>query len=253
MSDPPQQDDPADVVRDAAGRSSFRQLNAQQYSVNDAVGGVRGVVEAVLPGAVFVVAFIITRDLMPPLIASLSVAAVLTLVRLIQRTPISQAISGLFGVAVGVVWALVTGEPEDFFVMGLFINAAYLLAVLISILLRWPVVGVVVALLRGDGFAWRTAPEQSLRRRRFTMASWIWVAMFAIRLAVQVPLYLSAEVAWLGTARLAMGIPLWALVLYLTWILVREPAAPDATPVEGAPESSSTVTAPAVIDDSSRD
>lgn len=241
-------EEPAEAVREAAARSKFRQLNAEQYSVKEAIGGVRGMVESVLPGAVFVVAFIITRDLMPPLIASLSVAAVLTLVRLIQRTPVSQALSGLFGVAIGVVWALVTGEPEDFFVMGLVINAAYLLAVLLSILVRWPVVGVVVALLRGDGFAWRTDPEQSLRRRRFTQATWVWVGMFALRLAVQVPLYLSAAVAWLGTARLAMGIPLWALVLYLTWLLVREPATPEATESAAATEP-----APVIIDDSSRD
>lgn len=250
MSDSPQHDDPAEAVREAAGRSKFRQLNAEQYSVNDAVGGVRGIIEAVLPGAIFVVAFIITRDLMPPLVASLSVAALLTLVRLVQRTPVSQAVSGLFGVAVGVVWALVTGEPEDFFAMGLLINAAYLVAVLVSILVRWPVVGIVVALLRGDGFAWRADPEQSARRRRFTQATWIWAGMFAVRLAVQVPLYLSAAVAWLGTARLAMGIPLWALVLYLTWVLVREPAASQVNAAEASPSSGAP---PVVIDDPSRD
>ncbi|MEK8228829.1 DUF3159 domain-containing protein [Oerskovia sp. M15] len=59
--------------------------------------------------------------------------------------------------------------------------------------------------------------------RRYALATWLWVGMFALRLAVQVPLFYSAEVAWLGTARLVMGIPLWALTLWATWLLVRRP------------------------------
>ena len=61
--------------------------------------------------------------------------------------------------------------------------------------------------------------------RRYTAATWLWIGLFAVRLAVQVPLYLDGDVGWLGTARLVMGIPLWALVLWLTWILVRRPHA----------------------------
>ena len=45
--------------------------------------------------------------------------------------------------------------------------------------------------------------------------------MFAARLLVQVPLYLAGEVALLGIARLVMGVPLWGLTLWLTWLLVR--------------------------------
>jgi len=36
---------------------------------------------------------------------------------------------------------------------------------------------------------------------------------------VQLPLYFGGSVGWLGTARLLMGVPLWALVLYATWVL----------------------------------
>ena len=61
--------------------------------------------------------------------------------------------------------------------------------------------------------------------RRYDAATWLWVGLFGARLAVQVPLYLDGSVGWLGTARLVMGIPLWALVLWLTWVLVRRPAA----------------------------
>ena len=66
--------------------------------------------------------------------------------------------------------------------------------------------------------------------RRYTAATWLWIGLFAARLAVQVPLYLDGDVGWLGTARLVMGIPLWALVLWLTWILVRRPATAGPRP-----------------------
>jgi len=58
--------------------------------------------------------------------------------------------------------------------------------------------------------------------------------MFAARLAVQLPAYLAQDVAWLGTARLAMGVPLWALTLWLTWLLVHGSVRRAAEP--GQPE-----------------
>ena len=131
--------------------------------------------------------------------------------------------------------------------MGLLTNGAYLLACLVSIVVRWPAIGVVVELFRlgfaetkgarpspaeegADdapanpfvGFsAWRSSRALV---RRYTLATWLWVGLFAIRLAVQVPLYVGSQVGWLGTARLAMGIPLWAVTLWGTWILVRQSA-----------------------------
>jgi hypothetical protein len=43
---------------------------------------------------------------------------------------------------------------------------------------------------------------------------------------VQLPLYLAGAVVALGVARTAMGIPLFALGIWLTWRLVRRMPAP---------------------------
>ncbi|UNX53380.1 DUF3159 domain-containing protein [Georgenia sp. TF02-10] len=209
-----------------APAGALGQLTGPQFSLADSVGGVRGLVESMAPGAVFVVVFVATRELVPPLVASLAVAVVSMALRLIQRTPPTQAVGGLLGVAVGVVWAWQSGRAENYFAMGLWTNAAYAAGLLLALAARWPAVGVVVALLRGQDMSWRTDPAQRGRRARYTWATWLWVAMFGARLLVQVPLYLHAEVAWLGTARLVMGLPLWGLTLWLTWVLVRERAAP---------------------------
>ncbi|HZK05838.1 MAG TPA: DUF3159 domain-containing protein [Actinomycetaceae bacterium] len=226
--EPPQSRHEAPEVAAAAeqmARGSFAQLTAEDFDVMESMGGVRGLAESILPGLVFVVVFVATRELMPALIAASALAVIAFTVRLVARQSVTMALGGVFGVAIGVVWAWRSGDAADFFVWGLIVNAAYLVGVLASILAKWPVVGVIVALLRGRWEGWRTSAAYP----RYVVASWLWVGLFAGRLAVQLPLYLGDSVGWLGTARLIMGTPLFALVLWLTWLLVREPA-PAASP-----------------------
>lgn len=201
-------------------------LLGEDFSVTDAVGGVRGLVESVAPGVVFVAVYVATSALTPALVAAVAVTVAAVVVRLVQRTPVTQALAGVVGVGIGVFWAWRSGDAQDYFAYGLITNAAYGVAALVSILVGWPLVGLVVGLLRGEGTAWR---RDRAERRVYTWATWVWVAMFALRLAVQVPLYLGASVGWLGTARLVMGVPLWALTLWVTWLLVRS-AGPSRAP-----------------------
>src|SRR5699024_258931 len=116
------------------------------------------------------------QQLLPPLVASLGVAVALVIARLIGGTPITQALGGVIGVGIGVVWAWRSGQAQDYFVFGLWTNAAYATALLISVLVRWPIVGVIVALLRQEGFGWRTDPDQRARLRRYAAATWLWIA-----------------------------------------------------------------------------
>lgn len=204
-----------------------RALTSTEFSFADAIGGPRGLVESIAPGLVFVVVFVSTRLITPAVVAALGVALAAVVARLVSRSPLTQALGGTLGVLIGVVWAWRTGEAENYFVWGLFTNAAFALGVLVSILARYPAVGLVVGALRRTGTTWRGDPGLL---RRYTVASWLWFGLFAVRLAVQLPLYVNAEVGWLGTARLVMGVPLWALTLWATWVLVREPAGPAAPP-----------------------
>ena len=232
-TEPPAGTDPGappatqDAEEAPTARRGLRQLDSDHFDALESVGGVRGLIETVLPGVVFVVLFVITRDLTTSLIASVGIAVVAAIARLITRSPVTQAVSGLLGVGIGAVWAWRTGEAADFYRWGLYVNLAWALGVLVSILARWPVVGVVVSLLFQRGFDWRADPVQ---RRRYAQASWLWVAAFTLRLVVQVPLYLDAQVGWLGTARLVMGLPMWALVLWITWLMVRRREAPADQP-----------------------
>jgi hypothetical protein len=252
-----------------------KSLTAQDFDMLDSVGGVRGLVEAIAPGLIYLVVYVTTGNLTPALISSLSVAVLLVVLRLIQRTPVTMAFSGIFGVAIGLFVAWRSGDASDFYVWGLLVNIAYLVVLALSNVVKWPGVGVMVEILQsglgatssskespaGDAstnsaaiegaegleaaqsskisdestdqpaLVWPTAWRKDADlMRRYTVVTWIWVAMFAARLIVQGPLYLAGEsaVAALGTARLIMGLPLFALVLWLSWRIIRQPAASAA-------------------------
>lgn len=193
-----------------------------------ALGGPIGLAEASVPGVVFVVAFTLTRAVGPSAWVAGGSAAVLTVLRLLRRESPRQALSGLLGVAAGAFVASRSGRAENYYLPGLLINVGYAAAYAVSVLVRWPLIGVIVGPLRGEGMSWR-ADERLMRA--YVRASWIWVGVFCLRILVQAPLYLAGAVVWLGIARVAMGLPLFALAAWLTWLLVRRlPSALEATP-----------------------
>jgi hypothetical protein len=210
-------------VEGGEGRVS-RTLGGEEFSFTEAVGGWRGLVESVLPGLIFVVTYLAWGGFRVPVMASVGTVAVLVAARLAQRTPITQALSGAFGVALGALWAWRAGDAGEYFVPGFWITGAYLAAVLVSMLVRWPAVGLIMGLVRGWGGAWREHPALV---RRFQVATGIYAVSQAIKLAVQLPLYFAGAVAALGTARLAMGLPYFALILWVLWLLVRNAELPQ--------------------------
>ena len=187
--------------------------------LGSALGGPLGIAESVLPAVIFVVVVTATgQDITAAAIAAVGVAAALALARMVRRQTPVYAVAGVVGVAIAGYVASRTGRAEDFFLPGLLANAAYAAAFLISIAIRWPLLGVIVAGASGRGMEWRQDPS---RRRAYTRASWVWVVLFLSRLAVQLPLFLAGALVALGTARVAMGLPLFALGAWLSWLLVR--------------------------------
>lgn len=184
------------------------------------IGGWRGLLESVLPSAVFLVAFITTQDLWGAGIASVAVAAVFSLVRLIQRQSPLQALAGLAAVALCVVVALNTGQARDYYVWGFVTNAVYILVLSLSVLVRWPLLGLLFGIIRNEGMGWQ---KDVRRRRRYALATWFLVTALALRLVVQLPLYVADLLTALGTARLVMGLPLYALALWLGWLVSAPP------------------------------
>lgn len=202
------------------------------FSVHEAVGGPRGIAETTVPGVLFVLVYGVVSDLRVAIWAAVGVAAALTLARLVRRDSPQQALSGLLGVAVCAWWAARSGRAADFYLPGLYINVGYALAYTVSILVRWPILGLILGPLLGENLAWRKDPA---RLRAYQRASWLWVGLFVSRLAVQWPLYQADLLGPLATARLAMGLPLFALTIYLSWLVLRGTAPTrEAVPADGA-------------------
>ena len=217
-SDPDAAPSAADLATQYAARSGVRRNDAGQIDVLSSIGGVQGLAESIGPGLVFTVLFTITRDLTISLVAALAVSAVFTLIRLVSRTPVTQAVAGLVGVAFCAFVAQRTGNAEDFFLPGFFINGAYIVAMGASVIFRWPFAGLLFGFIRNEGIEWRKDPA---RVRAYALATWIIVSVLALRLVVQVPLYLAGNIAALGSSRVAMGLPLYALGLWLAWLVSR--------------------------------
>ena len=190
----------------------------ERFSVSEAVGGPRGLAEAGIPGVFFVIVYTVVGRLQPALWAAIGVAGLLAAVRLARRESVRQAVSGLVVVAVCAFVAARSGQAEDFYLPGLWINAGYATVYSLTIAVRWPIIGVFVGPLLGEGLAWRRDPA---RLRAYQWTTLLWVIMFLLRITVQWPLYAAGLVAPLGAARLAMGLPLFALTAYLSWLILR--------------------------------
>lgn len=221
-------------LRRSLRNSAFAAVEpGQQPTATDvwaALGGRRGVVESVLPGVVFLIVYTITQSLVWSVLTPLVASVGFIVARVIQRSPIQPAVVGLFGVAISATVAIVSGRPENNFLLGLWVNAVTLTVLIGSFLFRRPLIGVIAGALVGDSEWFRD-------RARFTMASvatMLWAGLFGLRLAVQVPLYLAGEpaVQALATAKLVMGIPLYGLTLWLTWLLLRSVYRRDETSAE---------------------
>jgi type VI protein secretion system component VasK len=119
------------------------------------------------------------------------------------------------------------GQAADYFLPGFFTNAAYGSAMLLSVMIRRPLMGYVAQLLFGLQ-NWRKSREY----KRLRFITLIWFGFFAARLAVQVPLYLTNQVELLAASRVIMGAPAYAGLLALTWILMRRIARDESGKLE---------------------
>lgn len=216
----------AGLAAEYAAKAGLHRTHDGRVDVLRSAGGVQGIAESIVPGLMFLVAFTITRELTLSLVAALASAAVFTVVRLVQRRPLTQALAGVVGVGISAWLANSTGKAEDFYLPGFFTNAGYTLAMVLSIFLKWPVAGLLFGFIRNEGLDWRKDP---VRVKAYQLGTWIIVAVLVLRLVVQVPLYLMGPdgLAALATTRLIMGAPLYILGVWIAWLVTR-PAPVDA-------------------------
>jgi hypothetical protein len=226
----PSQPTVAQLAGDYAAKAGLHRSSNGNIDVLKSAGGIQGIAESILPGLVFLIAFTIDREnLAMAVTASLAVAAVFTVARLVQRKPLTQALAGFIGVGLSAWLATSTGKAENFYVLGFFTNVGYIVAMSISVAVRWPIAGLLFGFIRNEGLEWRKDPK---RIRAYSIGTWVIVAVLVLRLVVQVPLYFMGEqgLAALATTRLLMGAPLYILGIWIAWLITRPAPVPAAAP-----------------------
>jgi len=203
---------------DPTGGSPAKQAAAEpEQTLLEQMGGVSGLAYSAVPIVVFVVVNALT-SLMPAIWSAIGVAVAIAVWRLVRKEPMQPAISGVLGVAVCSYIAYRSGDAKGFFLLGIWTSLVYGGAFLISVLVRWPLVGVAWSALNGLGFEWR---HQRRAMRGYDLATLAWVVVFGAKFVVQQWLYAADQTGWLAVARIAMGYPLTGLALLVTVWAVR--------------------------------
>jgi hypothetical protein len=190
-----------------------------------AFGGRRGIIEGAVPTALFTISWIVSHDLRSSLTISIAAAVLLLLVRIVQRSTIQFVFNALFGIGIAALIASRTGDARDVFLPGILLNAGTGAIMIVSILVGWPLVGFLIGSATGDPTAWHDDRGLVKLCARLT---WVLVTPNIIRVAVQFPLWATDHVALLGSAKLALGWPLYvSSFAVMAWMLGR-----NHTPIE---------------------
>jgi hypothetical protein len=210
-----------------AGEAGGTPSEAEARAVTEAAlfaafGGVRGMVETTVPGLVFVAIYTVNRDLKSAAIAALALSVVLGVARLVQRDTLKHAFSGVFGVAFGAVFAMMSGNAKNFYLPGMLYTLGLAIAYLVSAAAGLPLLGLILGPIFKENLSWRK--RNPGRLRAYTKASWAWGLILLAKSAILFPLYWWGNATQLGWVKVALGIPPFLLSVYLTWIfLVKAP------------------------------
>ncbi|UOX87976.1 DUF3159 domain-containing protein [Amycolatopsis sp. FBCC-B4732] len=206
-------------------------------SLAQILGGRRGALDASVPPAGFVVGWLVAgQSVAWGAGAAIAVALALGVYRVVRGGKIRALVVSLAAVVAAALIALHTGRAQDFFLLQLMSNVASALLWAASIVVRWPLLGVVVGLLLGQKARWR---RDAVLLKAYSRASWVWVLQYVLRVVVYGLLWWAGQVVALGVARTVLSWPLVALTVAVSgWVLYRA-LPPEHPGLRLTPETSS--------------
>jgi hypothetical protein len=198
---------------------SLNVLTQKSLSLFAAVGGWRTVAEGAASRVLFLIAYLVTDQVSTSALVAVGGVVVFAVARVFTDGQYWQAAVGLVIVGASALLAGSTGHAVDFYLPTVLMQAAGGAVFLVSVLVRWPVIGLAVGAARGERFGWRRDPA---RRRRYQMCTVVFLAKYGIATTVLVPLYLTGKVTPLGiAATLLGGAPAMGVCIYLCWRILR--------------------------------
>ncbi|WP_433084599.1 DUF3159 domain-containing protein [Dactylosporangium sp. CA-052675] len=213
---------PGSRTTPAAGTDEEEPLPPFSVQMAQQLGGVRGLVESSIPITLFIVVNFLGDhfkwwSLQTSLIIAVGAALSMAVYRLTRRESVRHALNGVFGIALGAYIAWKSGDAKDVYLPGMLLTVGYVLGMLVSVLIRRPLVGWLWSVTLDGG---TTRWYDNLRlRRAFMWLTVLWAVVYALKLGVQILIYRDTSADsddLLGIARLALGWPPYALLAALT-------------------------------------
>nr|WP_157528625.1 DUF3159 domain-containing protein [Kibdelosporangium sp. MJ126-NF4] len=191
----------------------------KRESLGDVLGGRRGALDASIPPLAFVIAWLVAdQSIGIGAAAALGVSVVVAAYRLIRGGRITSLVVSVALVAAAALIALHTGRAQDFFLLRLMSNVASALLWSASIVVRWPLLGVVVGVVIGQKTSWRKDPDLL---KAYSRASWVWVLLqYTLRVVVWGLLWWAGEVVALSVVTFVMSWPLVAATVAVSGVVL---------------------------------
>jgi hypothetical protein len=200
---------------------SLNLLTQKSVSLFAAVGGWRTVAEGVASRALFLVAYLLTDQVLTSALIAVGGVLLFAVIRVFTDRKYWQAAGGLALVVLSAILASSTGRGIDFYLPSVLLAVGGGTVFLLSMCLRCPVIGLVVGGARGEGFGWR---RDRARLRRYQACTAVFLAKSGLATAVMLPLYLTGKVLALGIASTLLGAPAMGVCVYLSWRILRTEA-----------------------------
>lgn len=208
------------------GEEPFPSMSEQ---IAEQLGGVRGLVESSIPVFMFVLLNLLLGDLwldLPKRTAlywaiggAVGTAVLIGVIRLMRKQPVRHAVNGIFGIAVGAVFAWRTGDAKNFYLPGILITLAQVAVFVLSVLVRRPIVGYVWGVLANGGrHDWTGKPRLF---RTFQWLTLVWAGSLFVRAGVQGWLWLQNQPTAIGIVRILVSWPIYAATFAFTVWAVR--------------------------------
>jgi hypothetical protein len=205
--------------------------------ISEQLGGVRGLIESSIPVLAFVLLNVVLGDAVLDLGKTTALywaiggsvfsALAIGAYRLARKQPVRHAVNGIFGIAVGAFLAYRTGDAKNFYLPGILLTFAQVVALLVSVAVRRPIIGYVWGVLANGGkHDWFDNPRLF---RTFQWLSLVWAGSLFVRAGVQAWLWWAGEANALGIVRILISWPIYAATFAFTaWAVHRVTSAQAA-------------------------
>jgi uncharacterized protein DUF3159 len=219
-----------------AGAPQFRYVEEfVRYQLSQSLGGARGMIESALPFIAFTIAWVAARQLYPAIAAAVITAALLAIIRLVQRQSIKYVVQAVIPTAIAVLIATRTGRAQDIFLPGILYNGALAVISLLTVAIRKPLVGFIIGAAVGDPSGWTRDRGLVRMTSKLTL---VLAVPYITRFVIQLPLYLAGQVVLLGIAKVVLGWPMLIAALTVIGFMLSK----GKTPMEDSALSQSVST-----------